>query len=355
MDEAEIIHGRKFERVSLTLMNRALDTSIQKSDDRYFSVQSETEIWPIACFEVAKESHEVLQWVFQQTSFPALIKAQEGGQLLTVEGVGNFKVEWHLSADMKTIKCLYNLKHGANAKYSCIYCNQERTKPVVGTAKDAAKEARKRKHTWRGGLFADNVREKPVAIDNESRWKPILPIPLERVHICTLHALTRMVEKILHQHFIFIWTNPNEVRQQQSIENMEKTLSAAGLHGGNVRIRKDPTLSGACNNVPIKPSLSGVTAARMFQPSTWSGQDRVWKDVLRSENNTLDQGKQYLDRVEMWKALETVLPYLVGLSLDQEQRNTFRTKIQEWGRLYVKCFGEDHVTHYMVRFSLQYI
>src|SRR5579875_3209738 len=113
MDEAEIIHGRKFETMNLMLMNHAFDTSIQKNDDKYFSVQSEIEIWPIAYFEVAKESHEVLQWVFQQTSFPTFIKAQEEGQLLTIEGVGNFKVEWHLSADMKTIKCLYKLKHGA--------------------------------------------------------------------------------------------------------------------------------------------------------------------------------------------------------------------------------------------------
>lgn len=348
MDEAEIMHGRKYERVSLTIMNRALDTSIEKSDDRYFLVQSEIEIWPIACFEVAKESHEVLKWVFELTAFPALIKAQEGGQLLSVEGVGNFKVEWHLSADMKTIKCLYGLKHGANAKHSCIYCNQERTKPVVGTVAGATSEAKRRKHTWHGGLFASNIRSNPSPIVEESRWKPILPIPLERVHICTLHALTRMIEKILHMHFMFIWNMENEVRQHAAIENMEKTLSAAGLHGGNVRIMKDATLSGASNSVPIKPSLSGVTAARMFQPSTWSGQDRVWKDVLRSENNTLDQGRQYLDRVEMWEALEQVFPYLVGLTLNQEQISTFRPKIEKWGRLYLKCFGEDHVTHYMV-------
>ena len=125
-------------------------------------------------------------------------------------------------------------------------------------------------------------------------------------------------------------------------------MSAAGLYSGNVRIMKDPTCSGASNNVPIKSSLSGVTAGRMFQPSTWSRQDRVWKDVLRSESNTLDQGRQYLDKVEMWKALETVFPYLVGLSLDQEQRETFKGKIERWGSLNVKCFGEDHVTHYMV-------
>jgi len=206
MDEAKILHGRKFERVSLTLMNHALDSITQKTDDRFFSVQSETEIWPIACFEVAKESNEVLHWVFQQTQFLALIKAQVEGRLLCVEGVGNFRVEWHLSADMKTIKCLYGLKHGANAIHSCIYCNQQRTKSVVGTTASATSEARRRKYTWHGGLFAGNVTAKPISTDGEPRWKPILPIPLERVHICTLHALTRMMEKILHLHIMFIGT-----------------------------------------------------------------------------------------------------------------------------------------------------
>ena len=38
LDEAEVLEGRKFERISLTLMNRALDTDIQKDDARYFSV-----------------------------------------------------------------------------------------------------------------------------------------------------------------------------------------------------------------------------------------------------------------------------------------------------------------------------
>ena len=75
LDEAEVLHGKKFERVSLTLMNRALDPEIQKNDDKYFSVQSEQEIWPIGCFQVEKESHDILQWVFEQTSFPDIIKA----------------------------------------------------------------------------------------------------------------------------------------------------------------------------------------------------------------------------------------------------------------------------------------
>jgi len=74
MDEVEIVHGRTFERISLTLMNRVLNTNILKTNDRYFSVQSKTKICPIACFKVVKESHEVLHWVFEQMQFPALIK-----------------------------------------------------------------------------------------------------------------------------------------------------------------------------------------------------------------------------------------------------------------------------------------
>lgn len=55
--------------------------------------------------------------MFNQTKIPSLIKAQEAGQLLVVLGVGEFKVEWHLSTDMKTMKCMYGLGHGACAKH----------------------------------------------------------------------------------------------------------------------------------------------------------------------------------------------------------------------------------------------
>ena len=115
-------------------MNRALDPEIQMTSDRYFSVQSEQEIWPVACFQVEKESHEVLDWVFRKTKFPDVISAQSSGQKLVVPGIGSFSVEWHLSADMKTIKCMYGLKHGPSSKMNCIYCEQERNKPVVGNA-----------------------------------------------------------------------------------------------------------------------------------------------------------------------------------------------------------------------------
>ena len=41
LDEAEIVHGKKFERVSMTLMNRAVDPHMATDNEKYFSVQSE--------------------------------------------------------------------------------------------------------------------------------------------------------------------------------------------------------------------------------------------------------------------------------------------------------------------------
>lgn len=56
LDECEILKNRKMERVTITLMNRALDPSITKDDKRHFSVQSENNILPLGSFEVRSKS-----------------------------------------------------------------------------------------------------------------------------------------------------------------------------------------------------------------------------------------------------------------------------------------------------------
>jgi len=147
IDEVEIVHTQKLERISMTIMNRALDPTIIVGSPEYFSMQSEREIWPIASFQVPKESHEVLKWVFNQTGIPALITVQENGQLLQVLDAGAFKVVWHIAVDMKTIKCLYGLQHGSNSKHSCIYCLQERSKPMITSAVGILAAQKKTSHS----------------------------------------------------------------------------------------------------------------------------------------------------------------------------------------------------------------
>ena len=351
LDEAEVQHGKKFERVSLTLMNRALNPEIQKDDNKYFSVQSEQEIWPIACFQVGKESHEILDWVFQQTEFPKVIKAQSEGQLLEVPDRGSFAIEWHMSADMKTIKCMYGLQHGPSCKMTCIYCEQlhEKLLPITQAAADRYSVTRE-KGTWQEGLFAPSVRAAPCEIDTHPRWKPILPIPLSRTHICTLHAQVRIVDKILHMilHFMFVWNMHDEQRRAVAIDTMEKSLSAIGVEGSNCVLKQDPRLSGKSGNVVQKPSLGGVHSTKLFDRSSWSGHDRVWKDVCASESNNLKNGQARVKRRRVWETLEAVQPYLTGLVLTDEERQNARACLHDFGCAFIAAHGEGHVTHYIV-------
>jgi hypothetical protein len=351
LDEAEVVNGKKFERVSLTLMNRALDPAIQLDDERYFSVQSEQEIWPIGCFQVGKESYDILDWAFQQTKWPEVIAAQSRGQQLIVNGVGNFNIEWHLSADMKTIKCMNGLQHGPTSCMTCIYYEQLREKSKPCSAHVAEHEAVIRgKGNWQGGLFAPRISGEPCDAVTHPRWKQVLPIPLSRTHMCTLHAQVRIIEKILHMHFMHVWNMQDSQRRALAINAMEKSLSAIGVEGGNCRLRKDEKKSGKTGNVVMKPSLSGGVAARLFRPSPWSTNDKVWKDVVMSEHNNLDRGNARLRRFRVWETLEAVQPYLTGLVLKQDERANYRSKMDSFGKAFLEAFGETHVTPYIVRF-----
>jgi len=183
-----------------------LTPNIQKGSPLYFLVQSECEIFPVESFQVIKESYDILKWVFDRTQIPKLIEAQEAGRLLEVSGIGSFAVQWHMNADMKTLKCMYGLKSGPNATHSCIYCMQARKKSAVTMVKQAEELLKKRSHSWEGGLFSNHICGAPVQDGlNLEHWRPVLPIPLDRVHICTLHVVNQMVENLVHLHFQFVW------------------------------------------------------------------------------------------------------------------------------------------------------
>jgi len=147
LNKAKVVHGQKMERVSISMMNCALDNKINTKSKEYFSVQSEREIWPVATFQIPRETNEILSWIFNLTKIPTVIKAQGQGQLLEVLSVGSFIVEWHLVANMKTIKAMYGLKQGPNSPQSCIYSSQTQVKHMVGAIVQATAIANNRKFT----------------------------------------------------------------------------------------------------------------------------------------------------------------------------------------------------------------
>jgi len=108
---------------------------------------------------------------------------------------------------MKTIKALYGLQSGTNARFCCIYCNQTKNKETVVIATEAKTVADKRPSSWAGGFFVENILANPMHdVEDLARWHPIFPIPLHHIHICTMHAFNYICEENLHMHFQLVCT-----------------------------------------------------------------------------------------------------------------------------------------------------
>ena len=57
LDECEILKQNKTERITITLMNRALQSTPRRTnDENCFSVQSKNNIWWLGSFEVCNSS-----------------------------------------------------------------------------------------------------------------------------------------------------------------------------------------------------------------------------------------------------------------------------------------------------------
>ena len=103
-------------------MNQALEYSHGKLDSPIHKTQSKMELWWIGSSQVPIKSHCTLKWLFSQTDIPSIIERQNAGEQLHVDGMGNFIVEWNLSADLKALTSIFGVCGGANTKYPCLYC-----------------------------------------------------------------------------------------------------------------------------------------------------------------------------------------------------------------------------------------
>ena len=131
---------------------------------------------------------------------------------------------------------------------------------------------------------------------------------------------------------------------------MQRVVSLTGAHGGNVMIFKDEQLSDKVNSVPNKPSFNGAHAMKLFANNPVDIHPRkLYIDVVNAKKNFMNNGRSKRDKLDMWHAMDALRPYFCGFRLNEEQSAAdFKTKVEEWGRCYIRCYGEHQVTHYMV-------
>ena len=136
---------------------------------------------------------------------------------------------------------MYNISGGATSKAPCLYYMAP-------------------PHT----LDADQHQRKPSRAEEDANFCPVLSIPLTHVHVCTLHALCRITEKLVYLYIQFAWKLQPKPQSLEAINKIEKILSEMGLHGGHVKIVADIKRSTTSSEVPVKPYISGVKARHFF-------------------------------------------------------------------------------------------
>ena len=342
MDECEILKDAKMERVAITLMDRAI-VNMPRDDPRYFSVQSEMNLWWVGTFLVASENFETLEWIFWRTQLPNVINAQMRGQkTLVVPNRGSFQVTWHLASDLKTLKCLYNCNRGP-VTLPCLYCTED--------AKTLDKK------WWR---------KAPNRHQLDKDFKPVFDIPLSNVHICTMHALCRVIEKLVNLYIGFAWKIKNHTERKKAIAALEMFLGDMKLHGGEVQIVQDKKKSNNEVDIPRKVSLGGVKARRFLsrpvdnrrQKLTKRGKYYKTTHVSRIEfeqwkklHNTV-KDQQPLSRhatAEVWRAVDVIFQMMDKETWTSTDKNTFKATLEHFKKEFLKAWEDINVTHYMVR------
>ena len=333
LDEMELVNMEKYERVSITLMNHALDPSLDKTSDKYFQVQSEEHLFWLGIFRVNKESHESLKFVFSKTDLPSIMSSHAAGEKLYVEGYGSYFVEWHLAADLKTLKCMYNVSHGANAMYSFLYCMHIKQKD----------------RSWKGGILSCPQNLPPNRDELDPNIDAVLPIPLIRVHMCTLHAFVRIVDKMVYLSIMFAWNKTPQTESKKSIEAIESVLSKAGLHGGHVKIEKDIKRSGTRGNIPAKPSISGVKARRFLENKCGHGCWGLYEQLIDAEDDRTSGGRESSRKKKCaWRSLSSLFLLMEKDKFMDGDAIAFQEVVTDFIKAMKEAWGDNHMTHYMV-------
>ena len=282
------------------------------------------------------EDHDILSWVFSRTDICNTITSQTNGEKLQVDGFGSFNIEWHMAADLKTVKCMYKMSKGATSKSPCIYCMHSSSH-----------------------LDASNQTKAPVrSTSTDPSLQPILDIPLSRVHICTMHALCRIVEKLIHLYIQFAWKEKNLSLQKENLTKIEKILSDIGLHGGKVKIIADPKRSTETHKVPCKPSIGGVKARRFLSFNGELGKINSkhgsmikygqWKVLHNAIKDHADGGRARTRKGEVWKALDDVFALCDKKTWEDSNTIQLREVLSKFGKAMTNGWSTNSITHYMV-------
>ena len=238
---------------------------------------------------------------------------------------------------------MFGISQGAMAKFPCLYCMAKR-----GVSKGG------KEREWKYVNANNNRRQAPNrdAPGVDPNWDPILAIPLIRVHICVLHALVRIIEKLVYMYIKFAWIMKPTLESERTIKKIEQVLSDAGLHCGQVKIEKDLKRSGKTGNVPSKPCFGGAKARKFLSNHTQRGHlgtdFEVWRKLHAVVPDRGSSGQARVAKARAWLALDRLAPLLQKARFEDGDVEQFEAVVTEFYTSYEKAWGATNLTQYMV-------
>ena len=139
------------------------------------AVQSSTNVFPFGIAWVSESEQSLNSCIPNLTEQVAALEGTGGLPIQTPDGPRNVPIEFEVAADMSSLWKLTGIG-SASADHSCCYC----------MATHAS-----RQH------IGDPISDLSVPANWRTDLKAIFGIPMKRVHPCTLHALTRVTEKLM--------------------------------------------------------------------------------------------------------------------------------------------------------------
>ena len=241
-----------------------------------------------------------------------------------------------MARDLKTLKCMYNISRGPIGKSPCLYC--------MNFAKDCQTSK------WNKALDRHS---------KDSTFHAILNIPLSCVHICTLHALCRIVEKIIHIYIGFTWKLKPAKAKDKAIHKIEAVLSEIGLHGGNVNIEANMKKSQNGNLIPMKPSIGGVKERRFLsfnghigKVNSRTGGSSIkwnqWKALCNAVKDHGDDGESRNRKAKVWEALDKVFLYCEKMNWTGAKLEDYKMNLDLFKKSMIAAWINHQITHYMV-------
>ena len=154
----------------------------------------------VLCLAHLAESKEVIEFSVPALESEVLRISRDGFKLILGGSEFTFRMDFHIAADMSALWAALEFKN-----FSCVFCTREDTRSSVAAV------CHRREPTF------------------------LLGVPSSKIHLCSLHAVLRIVERLLKNQAVVAYNHADIRVRNKKLKNLTQFLEKA-LHRKKIKI-----------------------------------------------------------------------------------------------------------------------